>query len=177
MVASPEKPSLDVTLNKEICDGQKQIILMRELGNKQAALTLLYQTEHELGKSRDSDVQRTKSGNIVKTGAIEYDFSLTAFQAVNDPAIRMINNCFENNKKVELWVINLQHKHPSSDKYAAEYFQAYITDFTSTANTEDYMELELEFGVEMQGQEGWATVTMEQMADAQYKFTDTVAGV
>lgn len=177
-MASPEKPSLDVTLNSEVASGEKQILLMRELGNKEAALTLLYQKEHEIGEEIDSDTEKTKSGNIVKMGSIEYDISLTALCAVNDPAVRMINDCFRKRKKVELWSINLQHKHPSeANKYAAEYFETYITSKSKTAEVSEYVELELEFAVDMEGQEGWATVTLDQQGDAQYQFKDTVSYV
>lgn len=170
------KPSLDVTLNKEVRQGLKQIILMRKLGDTTEALNLLYQTESEIGMSKDSDSEATKSGPIVTPGAIEYDFSLTCYMAVNDPAVKMLEHAFLNNELVELWDINLQHPEGTdANKYASNYYQAYVTSFTPTAPADEMVELELEFGVQGQHVDGWATVTASQEQGARYEFKDTTA--
>lgn len=173
MVAA-EKPSLDVTLDKTVRQGKKQIILCRELGKEEAALNLLWQTESEIGMSKDSDTEATKSGPIAQPGEIEYDFSVTCYMAVNDPAVTMLKRCFMENKLVELWNINLQHKKPEgTNQYASDYYQAYVSSFTPTAPADEMVELEFEFTVDGVHQEGWATVTDAQEDGASYEFVDT----
>lgn len=174
-MTSPEKPSLDVTLNKEYRQGKKSILLVRELGNTQAALNVLYQTEYEVEMSKDSDSEATKSGPIVMPGEIEYDFSLTCYMAVNDPAVVMLEQAFLKNKEIEIWEIDLQHKH--DNKYAANYYHAFVTSFSKTASADEIVELELEFGVNGVHQDGWATVTDDQEQASQYEFKDTTATI
>lgn len=175
-MVAPATPSLDVTLNKEVRQGMKQIILMRKLGDNTEALNLLYQTESEIGMSKDSDSEATKSGPITTPGAIEYDFSLTCYMAVNDPAVKMLEHAFLNNELVELWDINLQHpKTDGTNQYASNYYHAYVTSYTPTSPADEMVELELEFGVQGQHVDGWATVTDAQEAGAKITFKDTTA--
>lgn len=179
------KPSLDTKVNNTVRLGKKQIILTRKLGDKTAAAAVLYQTEHEIGMSKDGDATVTKSGTVNMPGSIEYDFSLTCLMAVNDPTITMLKQAFMNDELVELWVINLQHckadsatpRGSSTNMYGADYYHAYVSSFTPTSSAEEFVELELEFKVDGVHQEGWATVTADQEGNAQYEFKDTTAEI
>lgn len=175
-MVAPATPSLDLTLNKEVRQGMKQIILTRKLGDTAEAMNILYQTESEIGMSKDSDSEATKSGPITTPGAIEYDFSLTCYMAVNDPAIKMLEQAFLNNELVELWDINLQHpKEEGSSQYASNYYHAYVTSITPTSPADEMVELEFEFGVQGQHVDGWATVSETQEETAKIVFKDTTA--
>lgn len=183
MMTEALKPSLDENVNNAVRLGKKQIILVRKLGEKDAAKSVLYQTEHEIGMSKDGDATVTKSGTVNMPGAIEYDFSLTCLAAVNDPTVTMLKEAFMTDSLIEVWVINLQHckadsatpRGASTDMYAADYYHAYVNSYTPTASAEEFVELELEFKVDGVHQEGWATVTADQEGNAQYEFKDTIA--
>lgn len=50
---------------------------------------------------------------------------------------------------------------------------AYLTELEVTSNAEDNVEVSLTFGINGNGQDGWATVTAKQQEIASYVFTDT----
>ncbi|MCT4409067.1 phage major tail protein, TP901-1 family, partial [Lactococcus cremoris] len=54
--------------------------------------------------------------------------------------------------------------------------RAYLTSFSYEPNSEDALELSLEFGVFGKPQKGYATLTTEQANVVQYVFKDTVRG-
>ena len=60
------------------------------------------------------------------------------------------------------------------DKYKATYFQGYVSSFSKTPNSEDALELEIEFAINGIGQKGYATLTTNQAEVVSYVFKDTV---
>ena len=58
-------------------------------------------------------------------------------------------------------------------KYAAKYFQGYVTEYELTSSAEDHAEAALTFGLEGTGADGYATLTEEQQEIASYVFADT----
>ena len=74
-----------------------------------------------------------------------------------------------------MWEIDKAEK-GSDGKYKAKYLRAYLTSFSYEPNSEDALELSLEFGVFGKPQKGQATLTEEQANVVQYVFKDTVAG-
>ena len=58
-------------------------------------------------------------------------------------------------------------------KFAAKYFQGYVTEFGLTSSAEDHTEASLTFGLEGTGADGYATVSDEQQEIASYVFADT----
>jgi len=160
--------------------GKDVVLAYRLLADKDSAngKILAYQTEHAFNMSRSNDTTPTKDGSVQSVGEIEYDFTSTALFNREDPLIKMLYSAFMSKDKVEIWVIDRQDEQTGdTGKYAAKYVQATIINFEETATTEDIVELSLTYAVDLVHQDGYATLTKEDLenAAAQYKFADTVA--
>lgn len=156
----------------------KDIILLYRLlskATKEAAWKLAFQTEHSNEKTRDYNTTATKDGTIGSLAAIEYSLSATSIAANGDPHLDEMDKAFDNGEIIEVWEIDKAEK-GSDGKYKAKYLRAYLTSFSYEPNSEDALELSLEFGVFGKPQKGQATLTEEQANVVQYVFKDTVAG-
>ena len=158
--------------------GNRIIYLYRIL--KDAATTdakaLAFTTENGRSKSRDADTVETKDGPIRTPGALESEITTTAiFSSEGDEMIRKMEDALDNSEKVELWEVNLDIPGETDDagKFAAKYFQGYVTEFELTSSAEDHAEASLTFGLEGAGADGYATVSDEQQEIASYVFKDT----
>ena len=156
----------------------KDIILLYRLlskATKEAAWKLAFQTEHSNEKTRDYNTTATKDGIIGSLAAIEYSLSATSIAANGDPHLGEMDDAMDNGDIIEVWEIDKAEK-GSDGKYKAKYLRAYLTSFSYEPNSEDALELSLEFGVFGKPQKGQATLTEEQANVVQYVFKDTVAG-
>ncbi|MDN5616274.1 phage major tail protein, TP901-1 family [Lactococcus lactis] len=156
----------------------KDIILLYRLlskATKEAAWKLAFQTEHSNEKTRDYNTTATKDGTIGSLAAIEYSLSATSIAANGDPHLDEMDKAFDDGEIIEVWEIDKAEK-GSDGKYKAKYLRAYLTSFSYEPNSEDALELSLEFGVFGKPQKGQATLTEEQANVVQYVFKDTVAG-
>ena len=150
------------------------ILLYRLLKNAktEAAYKLAFQTEHSNEISRNADAQKTKDGNIQNLGAVEYEFSAKSIVAKGDAHIDEIKDALLKGDVIEIWEIDKAEK-DTSGKYKATYYQGYVTKFGTNPNSEDSIELELEFSINGEGKKGFATLTDEQAKVVQYVFKDT----
>ena len=156
----------------------KNIILLYRLlskATKEAAWKLAFQTEHSNEKTRDYNTTATKDGTIGSLAAIEYSLSASSIAANGDPHLGEMDDAMDNGDIIEVWEIDKAEK-GSDGKYKAKYLRAYLTSFSYEPNSEDALELSLEFGVFGKPQKGQATLTEEQANVVQYVFKDTVAG-
>lgn len=158
--------------------GKNTILLYRLLkkSTEEAAFRLAFQTEHTDGKSRDYNTTATKDGPIGSLSDVEYDLSATAIVSVGDKHIDDLEDAMENGDILEVWSIDKEEKgteEENKDKYKATYRRAYITSYSTSPNSEDALELELEFGVFGKRQKGYATLTADQEQFVQYVFSDT----
>lgn len=156
----------------------KDIILLYRLlskATKEAAWKLAFQTEHSNEKTRDYNTIATKDGTIGSLAAIEYSLSATSIAANGDPHLDEMDKAFDDAEIIEVWEIDKAEK-GSDGKYKAKYLRAYLTGFSYEPNSEDALELSMEFGVFGKPQKGNATLTEEQANVVQYVFKDTVAG-
>lgn len=158
--------------------GKRIIYLYRILSDaaKSDATAIAFTTENSRSKSRDIDSTATKDGNIQTPGELEVEISTTAiFASENDEMIAKLESAIDNAEKIEIWEVNLDKPGTDSNvsKYAAKYFQGYATSFELTSNSEDHAEASLDFSVDGKGADGYATVTDEQQAIAEYVFKDT----
>ena len=156
----------------------KDIILLYRLlskATKEAAWKLAFQTEHSNEKTRDYNTTATKDGTIGSLAAIEYSLSATSIAANGDPHLDEMDKAFDDGEIIEVWEIDKAEK-GSDGKYKAKYLRAYLTSFSYEPNSEDALELSLEFGVFGKPQKGQATLTEEQANVVPYVFKDTVAG-
>ncbi|UQU59972.1 phage major tail protein, TP901-1 family [Lactococcus petauri] len=157
----------------------KNIILLYRLLTKakdEAAWKLAFQTDHSSEKTRDYNTTPTKDGPVGALAAAEYSLSATSIAADGDTHIDEMDDAFDNGDIVEVWEIDKAEKGTgeNSDKYKAKYLRAYLTSFSYEPNSEDALELSLEFGVFGKPQKGYATLTDEQADVVQYVFKDTV---
>lgn len=140
------------------------------------AKALAFTTENERTKSRDADTTETKDGPIRTPGALETEITTTAiFSSESDEMITKLEKAVDDSEKVEIWEVNLDKPGTSDNvgKFAAKYFQGYVTEFGSTSSAEDHAEASLTFGIEGTGADGYATVSDEQQEIASYVFADT----
>ncbi len=157
----------------------KNIILLYRLLKKakdEAAWKLAFQTDHSSEKNRDFNTTPTKDGPVGALAEAEYTLSATSIAADGDPHIDEMDDAFDNANIVEVWEIDKAEKGTgdNADKYKAKYLRAYLTSFSYEPNSEDALELSLEFGVFGKPQKGFATLTDEQADVVQYVFKDTV---
>lgn len=184
------------TTQLEAKQGIHSILLFRLLkeASNGAATKLAFQTEHEVGKSRDVDGQKTKDGIIQSVGALEYDFKATSILAKGDVLAAKLEKAMENGELVEIWDIDLEETSKNGDsdnklanvwgidkngtnrgngKYLATYYQGYISSFSAKKNAEENIEIEMEFAINGVGKKGFATLTEQQKTAVQYAFKDT----
>ena len=153
----------------------KDIILLYRLLSKateEAAWKLAFQTEHKNEKSRDYNTTATKDGPIGALAEVEYKLSATSIAANGDPHLDEMDQAFDDAAILEVWEIDKAEK-GSDGKYKAKYLRAYLTSFSYEPNSEDALELSMEFGVFGKPQKGYATLTDEQADVVQYVFKDT----
>lgn len=156
----------------------KDIILLYRLlskATKEAAWKLAFQTEHSNEKTRDYNTTATKDGPVGALADVEYKLTATSIAANGDPHLDEMDQAFDDASIIEVWEIDKAEK-GSDGKYKAKYLRAYLTSFSYEPNSEDALELSLEFGVFGKPQKGQATLTEEQANVVQYVFKDTVAG-
>ncbi|AKI35199.1 TPA: phage major tail protein, TP901-1 family [Streptococcus pyogenes] len=183
------------TKQLEAKQGIHSILLFRLLkeAEKQEATKLAFQTEHEVGKSRDVDGQKTKDGIIQSVGALEYDFKATSILAKGDVLAAKLEKAMEDGDLVEIWDIDSEEaiKNGSSklasvwginngtngenNKYLATYYQGYISSFSAKKNAEENIVIEMEFAINGVGKKGLATLTNDQKKAVQYAFKDTTS--
>ena len=161
-----------------VIKGKRIIYLYRILKDAATddATAVAFTTENSKSKSRDSDTVTTKDGTIRVPGEVETEISTTAlFASENDAMIDKLEKALDDGDKVEIWEVNMDKPGTSDNasKFAAKYFQGYVTSFELSSNSEDHAEASLDFGIEGKGVDGYATVTDEQRELAAYVFKDT----
>lgn len=161
-----------------VIKGNRIIYLYRILKDAATddATAVAFTTENNKSKSRDSDTVTTKDGTIRVPGEVETEISTTAlFASENDAMIDKLEKALDDGDKVEIWEVNMDKPGTSDNasKFAAKYFQGYVTNFELSSNSEDHAEASLDFGIEGKGVDGYATVTDEQQELAAYVFKDT----
>lgn len=162
-----------------VIKGNRIIYLYRILRDAATddATAVAFTTENSKSKSRDSDTVTTKDGTIRVPGEVETEISTTAiFASENDTMISKLEKALDDGDKVEIWEVNMDKPGTTENqgKFAAKYFQGYVTSFELSSNSEDHAEASLDFGIEGKGADGYATVTDEQQELAEYVFKDTV---
>ena len=161
-----------------VIKGKRIVYLYRILKDAETstATAIAFTTENSRSKSRDSDTVATKDGVIRVPQEAEVELSTTAlFANENDEMINKLETALDTGEKVEIWEVNLGNPGTGDEagKYAAKYFQGFVTSFELASNSEDHAEATLEFGIEGTGVKGFATITDAQQELASYVFKDT----
>lgn len=165
--------------------GVDQILLFRELDDKNAAWKLWFQTEHSLeGSLEGGDSTETKDGIVNTPGTVTEELPFDGLIAREDPCFSMLKKAWRERKKIEVWVIDkgatpeTTGSEPDvTTKYPAEYAQGTISEWSETAAADGNMELSASIAIDGIPQEGMATLTAAQAAIVQYEFRDTTATI
>ena len=161
----------------EAVQGKQLVYLFRVLSkaSSNAATVIAFQTEGERTASKDADSTATKDGSIRTPGVAEIEISVTSIMAVGDAGVNALETAMLDDELVECWEVNRAEKGTSddADKYKAKYYQGYITEVSISASAEDMVEASITFGANGNGKDGYATLSAEQEAAADYVFKDT----
>ena len=157
--------------------GTQIIYLYRLLSekSKEDATHIAFSEENELSMKRDADTTQTKDGPIRTPGAPELEITAKSILAKGDTMIKKLKNALLSGEIVEVWRVNLDEEGTDTNagKYEATYYQANVTELTETSNAEDACEVEITFGVQGNGADGYATESDAQKEAASYVFKDT----
>ena len=166
-----------ITSNVEKVKGTQIIYLYRLLSekSKEDATHIAFSEENELSMKRDADTTQTKDGPIRTPGTPELEITAKSILAKGDTMIKKLKNALLSGEIVEVWRVNLAEEGTDTNagKYEATYYQANVTELTETSNAEDACEVEITFGVQGNGADGYATVSDAQKEAASYVFKDT----
>ncbi|WP_294731084.1 phage major tail protein, TP901-1 family [uncultured Faecalibaculum sp.] len=156
--------------------GAKNIYVLRRLADRtqEAATVLAFQEEGTTTMSKDADTVATKDGTIRVPGAAEIELSLTSILTTGDPMIAKLKTALLNGEVMEIWEVNTAEKGTgeNADKYPADYYRGYLTNYEKSSNSEDFAELSLDIGVFGNPQSGYVTLSREQEEAALYAFAD-----
>lgn len=142
--------------------------LLKDAKEKDGAL-MMFQTEHSVEKSRDSDNVVTKTGTLKNVGGLEEEVPFTSLCANGDPVLDYLNTAIDDGEELELWEVDMNEA-SQAGKYPAKYRRGYLSELNYTANAEDNMEVEGTFATEMKAQKGEVSLTPAQMEAVQYQF-------
>lgn len=167
-------------LKDAILSGKHKILLFRLYVEDETAVPeaskLLFQTEHTFSYSRSLDLIVTKDGTKIKVGELESEVGIEALQSKDDVTATMLRNAAIGGKKLELWEVTVdEDMKTEDDKYPAVYCRGYLDSWENGAGAEDDATISSNFTVEMEPQEGLATLTASQEEAIQYAFRDTIA--
>lgn len=157
-----------------IKQGTDELVLLRKLGERVQAEKVMYATEIERETERDSDTEATMDGSVNSGGTLESTVTVTCYMTQDDTLMDEVEDATEDATAYELWIIN-KHVKNSEGKYKAEYRQGYFNSITRTNEADSIAEFEVEYGVYLKKQRGYATLPDEIEANkAAYGFHDTV---
>jgi TP901-1 family phage major tail protein len=167
---------INLQMFAEAVHGKKLCYLFRILKNASAkdGATLMFTTENERTKSKDSDSTATKDGSIQTPGAVEQEITATAYLAKGDELVDELEDALDNDEIIEVWEANLDEPaEGGANKFKGRYFQGYLTECGYTSSAEEFVEVSLTFAINGSGVKGDVTVTTEQQEMAAYAFADT----
>ena len=109
-------------------------------------------------------------------GAGETTASAKSLYKIGDKNIDKMEDAYDNNKLFQIWRINTKEKGTDADKdkFKAKYFEGFLTSFEESDTAEDNVEYDLEWGINGNGVNGFATLDLENATAEAYKFKDTV---
>lgn len=158
--------------------GKDVVLLWRKLSKQKEenAKLMIYETEHEVKLSADSDSSKTKFATINTSSSTEEEISFTTFVDSKDSIYDYLEEAMHAGEKMELWELNLTDEDGSfkkKQKYPAVYRQGTLKEITSKSGNEDLLEISGSFKTDFTRQKGEATFTNEQLEAVAYAFEDT----
>ena len=153
----------------------KNLIYMYRLNSESATadgIRIAFTTENELSISSDADATATKDGSVRGASVAELELSATSLMDTNDPMIPKLKSAILDGSLLDVWEVNLD-KPKTGNKFEGTYYQAYITEFTTSSPADGNVEVSMTFGINGKGASGDVTVPTSQQDDGQYTFVDT----
>ena len=162
----------------EAIKGKRLIYLYRVHENAASVkgAVLAFTTENSRSVSVDADSTVTKDGTIRTPSEPEIEITATSILTKGDTFINTLETAMKNNKLMDIWEVNLDEP-AGTNKFQGTYYQGYLTDLDKSSNAEDFVEVELTFGINGKGADGNVTVTTDQQQVASYVFSDTEYGL
>lgn len=159
---------------KESVAGKQLIYLFRvaEDSKKEDASAIAFPTENERNVTKDADTTATKDGTIRTPSVAEIE--ITSVLAKGDAIIDKLEKAMLADKLVECWEVNLAEEGTETNvgKFKSKYYQGYLTECSISSEAEGVVEVDLTFGANGNGADGYATVTKEQQEVASYVYKD-----
>lgn len=152
----------------------KNLIYMYRLNSESATVDgvrIAFTTENEMSISSDADATATKDGSVRGASVAELELTATSLMDATDPMIPKLKSAILNGSLLDVWEVNLD-KPKTGNKFEGTYYQAYITEFTTSSPADGNVEVSMTFGINGSGATGDVTVPTSQQDD-QYTFVDT----
>lgn len=153
----------------------KKLIYMYRLNSESATVDgvrIAFTTENEMSISSDADATATKDGSVRGASVAELELTATSLMDADDPMLPKLKSAILNGSLLDVWEVNLD-KPKTGNKFEGTYYQAYITEFTTSSPADGNVEVSMTFGINGKGAEGDVTVPTSQQDDGQYTFVDT----
>ena len=153
----------------------KNLIYMYRLNSESATVDgvrIAFTTENEMSISSDADATATKDGSVRGASVAELELTAASLMDASDPMIPKLKSAILNGSLLDVWEVNLD-KPKTGNKFEGTYYQAYITEFTTSSPADGNVEVSMTFGINGKGAEGDVTVPTSQQDDGQYTFVDT----
>ena len=109
---------------------------------------------------------------LKSTSVAELELTASSLMDASDPMIPKLKNAILNGSLLDVWEVNLD-KPKTGNKFEGTYYQAYITEFTTSSPADGNVEVSMTFGINGSGATGDVTVPTSQQDDGQYTFVDT----
>lgn len=161
----------------EAVQGKQICYLYRDL-EKQAtsdAVAMAFVTQNERTSQKTANSTATKDGSIRTPGTDSTEITATAVYPKNDPALELLNDCYDNDKLVEVWEVNLAEPVDGKEnQFNSVYMLGYITQLRITSAAQNNAEASITVGISGGKATGPATLTRDQQEVAALVFKDTV---
>lgn len=155
----------------------KNLIYLYRLESEKATedgTRIAFTTEDELSISADADATATKDGSVRGASVAELEKTCTSLMDADDEMLPKLKGAILNGSLIELWEVNLDKPVSNqTNKYEGTYYQAYLSEFTTSSPADGNVEVSMTFGINGKGADGSVTVTASQHDDEQYTFVDT----
>lgn len=160
----------------EALAGKQLVYLYRDLEKQatESAGAISFVTQNERTSSKTANSTATKDGSIRTPGTDSTEITSASVMPKDDPQLEMLEDCYENDKIIEVWEINRDK--PKDDKtgaYEAYYMHGYITQLRKTSAAGNNATVNITVGVTGNKAKGYATLTKEQEELADVVFADT----
>lgn len=156
----------------EVINGYDVVVFMRALKDAKTSKGKLvpYQTTESFNLKRDSDSEKTKTGNISPKGSLEAEFSMEMKNNEGEIATAF-KDAIYNGETLEIWRVYRKVKN-SQGKVLAWYFQVDVTEDNEENGVDDPSSRSLSFNVIGTPKKDYLKLPDEAQEAIDYVFKD-----